>query len=144
MALRKYSLRAARQRPLRVILTFLSIVIGVGAVVAVLLATSTTRAAQREMLRAVSGKADLEIVSDVSGGFEYQLVARVREVPGVAIAAPTVRRLGTLFAGEKKARTQVLGIDPRIDQQIRDYEVTDGRLPDKLNEILLDRSFAKS
>ena len=41
MALGQFSLREVKARPIRVFFTFLSITIGVGAVVAVLLATST-------------------------------------------------------------------------------------------------------
>jgi putative ABC transport system permease protein len=144
VALGKFSLREVRARPTRVLLTFLSISIGVGAVVAVLLATSTSRLAQREMLNAVSGRADLEIVTDAPTGFSYDLVAKTRETAGVQTAVPSLNRVGVLFFGEEKARTQVLGIDPRVDQQVRDYELVDGRLPTKFDEILLDRSFAQS
>lgn len=143
MALATFSLREVKARPVRVFFTFLSIAIGVGAVVAVLLATSTTRQAQRDMLKAISGNADLELVAD-GAGFPYEVVAQVREIAGVETAVPSLNRFAVIFAGDKKARTQVLGIDPRIDQLVRDYEVVAGRLPTKLNEILLDSSFAQS
>lgn len=144
MGLGKFSRREVRARPMRVFLTFASITIGVGAVVSVLLATNTTRQAQAQMLKAVSGKSDLEIVSDASGGFSYELVAQVRETEGVKTAAPSLNRFAVLFAGEEKARTQVLGIDPRIDQQVRDFELVDGKLPTAYDEMLLDSSFAQS
>ncbi len=143
MALGRFSYREFAARPVRALLTFFSIAIGVGAVVAVLLATSTTRRAQRDMLQAVSGKADLEIIAD-GGGFPYKVLAAVRDTPGVVSAVPSVTRFGVIFVGDKKARTQILGIDPRIDQTVRDYEVVSGRLPKSLNEILLDSSFAAS
>lgn len=144
MALARFSLREVLSRPGRVALTFLSIAIGVGAVVAVLLSTSTSRRAQREMLQAVSGKSDLEVVSDSPAGFSYDVVAKVRETPGVKLAAPSLNRIAVLFVGEKRARTQVFGIDPRIDQQVRDYEMVSGRMPEKYDEMLLDNSFAES
>ncbi|MEO8270393.1 MAG: FtsX-like permease family protein, partial [Aureliella sp.] len=144
MSLSKFSLREVRSRPSRVALTILSIAIGVGAVVAVLLATTTSRQAQRDMLAATSGKSDLELVSDAASGFSYDLLHIVRENAGVEVAAPSINRVAVLFAGERKARAQVFGIDPRIDQQVRDYDVVTGRLPQKFNEILLDDSFAQS
>ncbi len=144
MSLAKFSLREARSRPGRIVLTFLSIAIGVGAVVAVLLATTTSRTAQREMLKAVSGKADLELVSDTPNGFPYDVVSMIREASGVKLAAPVLNRVAVLFVGEKRARAQVFGIDPRIDQQVRDYEFVAGRMPEKYDEMLLDDSFAQS
>ncbi len=146
MSLAKFSLREVRARPSRIFLTFFSIAIGVGAVVAVLLATSTSRSAQREMLKAVSGNSDLELISDSAGGFPYSVLATVRETPRVSVAAPAINRVAVLFVGEQKARTQVFGIDPRIDQQVRDYEVVAGRLPDAqtVDEIMVDSSFAAS
>ncbi len=146
MPLAKFSLREAAARPGRVLLTFLSIAIGVGAVVAVLLATATSRSAQRQMLKAVSGKADLEMIADASSGFSYDLVSVVRNTEGVETAAPLLNRIGVLFAGEQRARLQVFGIDPRVDQAVRDYELVEGRLPtvENYEEILLDLSFSKS
>lgn len=144
MSLGKFSLREVRSRPTRVALTFFSIAIGVGAVVAVLLATTTSRKAQREVLAATSGKADLEVVSDATSGFSYDLLNTVRNTEGVELAAPSLNRIAVIFVGERKARTQVFGIDPRIDQQVRDYQLVDGRMPTKLDEVLLDDSFAQS
>ena len=144
MSLTKFSLREASSRPGRMVLTFLSIAIGVGAVVAVLLSTSTSRSAQREMLKAVSGKADLELVSDTPSGFSYDVLSKVRQASGVELAAPVLNRVAVLFVGDKRVRAQVFGIDPRIDQQVRDYEIVAGRLPTKYDEMLLDDSFAQS
>lgn len=144
MSLAKFSRREVSSRPTRALLTFLSIMIGVAAVVSVLLATGTTRQAQSEMLKAVSGRADLEIVADSAQGFSQEVLLKAREVDGIEVAAASLNRFATLFAGEKKARTQVLGIDPRIDQQVRDYEITDGAAPTSYDQLLLDRSFAQS
>jgi ABC-type antimicrobial peptide transport system permease subunit len=144
MSLTRFSLREAQLRPGRIFLTFLSIAIGVGAVVSVLLSTTTSRTAQREMLKAVSGKSDLELASDTPNGFSYDIVGVIRQTPGVELAAPVLNRIAVLFVGEERARAQVFGIDPRVDQLVRDYEVVAGRFPEKYDEILLDRSFADS
>lgn len=140
-----FSLREVYSRPTRAILTFLSIAIGVGAVVAVLLSISTTRQAQRDILRAVSGKADLEIIADGDQGFPYSLLNEIRQTDGVDVAVPSIARFAMLFHGrDTKARAQVLGIDPRIDQHVRDYELTEGQPLKDLTQVLLDASFANS
>ena len=143
MALGQFSIREVVARPLRAVLTVASIAIGVGAVVAVLLSIATTRQAQSDMLRAVSGKADLEIIADGANGFAYSLLSQIRETEGVEVAIPSLQRFAKLFHGEDDARTQVLGIDPRIDQLVRDYEISEGTQLKALNDILLDSSFAK-
>ncbi len=144
MGLGKFSLREVFSRPQRAALTVCSITIGVAAVVSVLIATTTARQAQTEMVKAVSGNAQLEVVSDGPSGFEYSVVKQLQEMEGVQAAAPSITRFGVVFVGEAQARTQVLGIDPRVDQQVRAYEVTDGKHPETLLEIMLDSSFAAS
>lgn len=144
MALGQFSIREVVARPLRAVLTIASISIGVGAVVAVLLSIATTRQAQSDMLRAVSGKADLEIISDSSSGFAYSLLAQIRETEGVDVAIPSLQRFAKLFHDQADARTQVLGIDPRIDQLVRDYEISEGTQLKSLKDIVLDASFATS
>lgn len=148
MTLTKFSWNEVRARPLRILLTFLSIAIGVAAVVAVLLATSTTRAAQRNMLKAISGRADLEILANTPKGFAYDLIQSVRENAQVAVAIPSLHRVATLFASagetETKTRTQVFGIDPRIDQQIRDYSLIQGSVLSSLQHVVVDESLAVS
>jgi putative ABC transport system permease protein len=144
MGLKRFSWREICSRPLRVFLTFLSITIGVGAVLAVLLATATTRQAQRDILNTISGKADIEIVAS-GGGFPYQVLKEVAKDPGVEAAVPGLNRFAVLFTSdERKARTQVLGIDPRIDQTVRDYVLIEGQMPTSLKQIILDKGFAKS
>ncbi|MBX3420931.1 MAG: ABC transporter permease [Pirellulaceae bacterium] len=144
MGLSRFSWREMCSRPLRAFLTFLSITIGVGAVAAVLLATATTRQAQREMLRTVSGKADIEIVAD-GAGFPYETLAAVTKLPQVESAVAGVVRYGVIFTDDdRKARAQILGIDPRIDQTVRDYEVAEGKLPTSLRHLMLDQGFANS
>lgn len=144
MPMGKISLREVFSRPTRALLTFSSIVIGVAAVVSVFLTTSNTRRAQREMLRAVSGKADLEVVANGERGFPYDTLKIARQTEGVNKAAASINRWATIFAGEKRAKARVLGIDPKVDQEVRDYKVVEGRGLESRSEVLVDRSFARS
>ncbi len=142
----RFSVREVQSRPSRAALTFLSIAIGVGAVVAVLLSISTTRQAQRDILRAISGKADLEVVADSEKGFSSQLLQTIRQTPQIDVAVPSIARFATLFRSSKSkgVRVQVLGIDPTVDQRVRDYEIAEGTPIKQRQEMLLDISFARS
>ncbi len=60
------------------------------------------------------------------------------------LAAPAVSRFAVLYAGEKSARARVLCIDPRVDQEVRDYKVVDGKGLEGAGEVLIDSSFARS
>ena len=144
MVLGKISRHEIWARPMRALLTFMSIAIGVAAVVAVLLTTSTTRATQAAAMAAMNGRTDLEISGDGASGFSYDVLAKIRENQAVEAAVPSLTRFAVLFIGERKARTQVLGIDPRVDQEVRQYKVSEGAMPDKLDQIMVDRSFAQS
>ena len=144
MPLGRFSLREVLSRPSRTILTFLSIAIGVAAVVAVLLSISTTHAAQRNVLRMMAGKADLEVVAESSEGFDVRLLKTIRETPGVDLAVPSMKRYAKLIRGEIDAAVQVLGIDPKIDQKVREYDISVGAPLKNAGDALLDASFAKS
>ncbi len=76
--------------------------------------------------------------------FPYSVLSDIRKTEGVEVAVPSLQRFAKLFHGEGDARTQVFGIDPRIDQQVRDYEISDGTPLKTLNDVVLDASFAKS
>lgn len=144
MGLERFSWREISARPLRVFLTFLSITIGVGAVEAVLLATATTRQAQRDIIKTISGKADIEIIASGTG-FPYATLKEVANDPEVESAVPGLKRSASLQTSNgRKADTQVLGIDPRIDQSVRDYKLVEGQMPASLKQVVLDKSFAKS
>jgi putative ABC transport system permease protein len=135
-----------QQRPGRTILTVLSIVIGVTAAVAVGLGTATTRNAYKAMFALVTGKTSLEI--DGKGGgasvFSETLLEKVRAVPGVKVAAPVVDRPGSMSFGDgQRIRLRVLGVDPNIDAEVRDYIVVEGRNIKEGYEIALDEGLAK-
>ena len=83
--------REVRSRPGRAILTLLSIVISVAAVVSVLVATTTTHQATQEMYEAVAGRAALEVVAEGGGIFDDSVVPLLEAVPGVKAAVPTVQ-----------------------------------------------------
>jgi putative ABC transport system permease protein len=145
MSLRRYTYRAMQQRPGRSILTMLSIVIGVTAAVAVGLGTATTRNAYKQMFAMVTGRATLEVDASGGGGFDGDVLSKIDELPEIAAAAPLVDRPTSMSfeGGERRARIEILGIDPVRDSKVRDYDIAAGRQVKDGDELVLDESFAK-
>ncbi len=142
----KFAWREVRQRPGRALLTLLSIVIGVAAVVAVTIASSTTGHAFDEIFKTVAGKAQLEVVGPVGSSFDEKIVAKLRELPDVQLVAPLIKRQTVMYTGGKQYRGIVaLGIDSKVDQEIRDYDITAGKpFSDTVGGVMLDETFAKN
>ena len=115
-----------RQRPGRAGLTLLSIIIGVAAVVAVQLTTSTTHRAYEEMYRRLNGRASLEVVHE--GGTRFQRLSSKgsRIIPGVKAAVPSLQAYAVLLHRSRHIQLRLLGIDPVLDAKVRDYELTEG------------------
>ncbi|WP_254510390.1 ABC transporter permease [Anatilimnocola floriformis] len=156
MSLGKFSSRSLTSRLGRTILTILSIVIGVTAVVSVSLLSETTSKAQKMMFETVTGKATLEVTVPGNAGFEDDIVAKVQQTPGVQYAVPLLQRDAKIISGEKQIKLQALGVDTAraskeqtVDQLVRDYKVTAGRMGElrtdkkKPYELVIDEGFAK-
>ncbi len=143
--------REVGNRPGRAVLTILSIVIGVAAVVSVSMATSTTRSAFKNMFELVAGKASL-IVTSVSGeNFDEAILADINgrpaekdspaldKIAGVVAAVPSMQADAETWvpnsaaAGvpskkekEDKKALRLIGIDPKLDSQVRVYTLMAG------------------
>jgi putative ABC transport system permease protein len=144
----RFAWRELRQRPSRPILTLLSIVIGVGAVVAVTIASGTTHRAFDQIFKTVAGQASLQITTPVGTNFDERIVAKIREVPGVEVVAPLMSRYTKLVVskeGEKDKYFTItaLGVDPAVDREVHDYEITDGKSLSEGAGVLLEANFAK-
>lgn len=107
MPLGKLSRREIQSRPLRSLLTLLSIVIGVSAIVATSLASSSARLAQIAMVSAVTGNASLEIQSVGGASFDGKPLEAVLKIPGVKVASPVMKRLSqmTIIVDEPSAKS---------------------------------------
>lgn len=145
----RFAIRGLRSRPGRALLTLLSIVIGVAAVVSVNVAVSTTRESYKEMFACLTGRASLEVVSSTDQPFpEKEVVAAVEEVKGIAAAVPCCQSATKLLYGEKGEKrivVQVLGIDPTRDRAVRDYDVVEGKYlaEGDVDAAMLEATFAE-
>jgi putative ABC transport system permease protein len=149
MSLKTFSSRSLTSRMGRTVLTIVSIVIGVAAVVSVSVITNTTRAAYKMMFATVTGNATLEVSVPGNTGFEGDVLEKVRSAPGVDMAVPLLERNAAMLVDEKRIKLSVLGIDTKLDPAVRDYKIVEGRMceipssKDKPHEILLDEGFTR-
>jgi putative ABC transport system permease protein len=139
----RLGLREFRQRPGRAILTLLSIVIGVAAVVAVSLSADTTRRAFDDIFHTVAGRADLEVTAPVGATFNASVVDTIRTIPGVAEASPVIERITVIFVGDRNINLTAMGIDPTRDRAVHEYKIVAGKSLGE-TKVVLDASFAKN
>ena len=144
MDLFSITLREIQRRPGRAILTILSIVIGVAAVVSVNLAISDSRRSYGQMFQALAGRAALEIVGEGGGKIQESLASQVAELPGVHAAVPTVQNFTVVRRQGRRYELLAMGIDPKRDAQVRDYKLTEGRFFQDWDEVLLENGFAQA
>lgn len=140
----RLGIREFRQRPGRSILTLLSIVIGVAAVVAVSLAADTTRRAFDDIFTTVAGKADLEVTAPFGTTFDETLAATIRDLPGIAQASPVIERPGIMYVGSEKIQYIFMGVDPERDRKLHDYTIVAGKQLGDGPGVILDSTFAES
>lgn len=144
MVLWKFSLREVLGHPGRAVLTLLSMVIGVAAVVAVSVATSTTRQAYQEMFTTVTGRAALEVVGAGGSSFEEGLLKLVESTPGVKVAAPIVQRPTIMYVEGRRMKLMALGVDPAKDPAVRDYKLQAGQAMTEKGGVQLEAHFAEN
>ncbi|MEI8211443.1 MAG: FtsX-like permease family protein [Planctomycetota bacterium] len=144
----RLSLRELQNRPVRSLLTLLSIIIGAGAIISTSLSTSSARLAQKAMVDAVTGNASLEIQSVGGGSMDAKQVAFLRDVPGIEIISPAIRRYSTMTVMRpshdsatstesnseaenrpQKFRVQLLGVNMLEDQRVRKTRIVAGSDP---------------
>ena len=144
MVYSKIAFREIRKRPGRAILTLLSIVIGVAAVVAVSISSGTASRAFDEIYQTIAGKATLEISPPVGTSFDETITDAVRGIPGVKEVAPIIQRRIIMYVGDHRVQAIAMGIDPVRDHAVHDYEITAGQsLEENPKGVILDVNFAK-
>ena len=139
LASSRIAVRALRVNKLRSTLTMLGIIIGVGAVIAMVAIGSGAQARVAEQLQALG--ANMVFVfpgSTTSGGFrmgagssmtltEEDAWSIQRDVQGVVVAAPTMRGTGQLVWGNLNWSTVIVGVTPEYFDA-RDWPTSSGRV----------------
>ena len=133
-------LRHTSRHKVRTLLTLLGVVAGV----ATFIFAPTLAASIAESLRAaiddVAGKAQIE-VRGPGEGVSARITAKVRAAEGVALAAPLTQS-GAVLPGETEPLA-ILGVDPKIDRQVRTYALIEGRFLDRPGSVLLTGRYAR-
>jgi putative ABC transport system permease protein len=140
----KLGMRDIRQRPGRSLLTLLSVVIAVAGMVAVNFATQSTRRAFEEVYQTVAGRAALEISAPIGDTFDEAILDTVSKVPGVKATAPLMQRITLLYVGKRGIRVTAMGIDPKLDPAVHDYELNAGKSLVDVDGVMLNTELAKN
>jgi putative ABC transport system permease protein len=143
MILWRFTAREIRNRPGRALLTLGSIVIGVSAVVAVTVATSTSRSAYQEMYESLAGRTGLEVVTEAEGLSSETTLPALEKIPGVKAVVPSVQRPTILYHKGARLKLLAMGIDPQRERSVRDYVLREGQFLDQAQGAVLEAGFAR-
>jgi putative ABC transport system permease protein len=107
--------RRLRTHPIQELLAGLGIAIGVALAFAVLVANGSITGSADEIVRAVVGRADLQLQARDTRGFDARVLREVERLPGVRHAAPLVEQRATLLGPDGQRVPVNLGsLDPRL------------------------------
>jgi putative ABC transport system permease protein len=130
--------RALARNKLRSFLTMLGIIIGVGAVIAMVAIGEGAKALVRAQIASLGTNVVVILPGTVTQGgvrtgfggvrtlSDSDAKAIMEEVPSVALASPTLRQVNQIVAGNLNWSTVVQGVAPEF-QQIRDWQAEEGR-----------------
>jgi putative ABC transport system permease protein len=134
----RIALRALARNKLRAFLTMLGIIIGVGAVIAMVAIGEGAKSTIRSQIASLGTNVLVVLPgSNVQGGVragfgnvntlvDADAKAIARELPSVAFASPVMRRQEQIVAGNLNWGALVQGVAPEL-QQIRDWQIESGR-----------------
>ena len=116
-ALRPYALLYIYRRRMRVdgaqeLLAGVGIAVAVALVLAATVAERSIAGSSQQVVRAVVGKASLQLRAPGSGTFDERLLARVEAIPGVKQAAPLLEQTATVSVpGRSRVTVDLAGTD---------------------------------
>jgi putative ABC transport system permease protein len=134
----RIALRALARNKLRAFLTMLGIIIGVGAVIAMVAIGEGAKSTIRAQIASLGTNVLIvlpgsNVQGGVRGGFgnvntllDSDGKAMTRELPSVSFASPVLRRQDQVVAGNLNWGTLVQGVAPEF-QQIREWQIAAGR-----------------
>ncbi len=134
----RIALRALARNKLRAFLTMLGIIIGVGAVIAMVAIGEGAKATIRSQIASLGTNVLVVLPGTLTQGgvrggtggvntlVDGDAKAMMSEIPSVAFASPVLRRPEQIVAGNLNWGTLATGVAPEF-QQIRDWQVAEGR-----------------
>jgi len=107
--------RRLRTHPIQELLAGFGIAIGVALAFAVLVANSSIAGSAETIMRAVIGRADVQLQARSANGFDARVLDEVQRLPGVRQAAPVLEQRATLRGPNGREIAVDLGsLDPRL------------------------------
>jgi putative ABC transport system permease protein len=106
--------RRLRDHAVAELLAGSGVAVGVALVFGVLVANGSILSSVREDARAIGGSAALQFVSRPPASFSQRLAAEVSRQPGVALAAPVLRRTAVIAGPRGRERIQFVGAGPDL------------------------------
>ena len=107
--------RRLRTHPVQELLAGAGIAIGVALAFAVMVANSSVVASADEMVRGVTGTADLQLTARDGRGFDQEVLSDVRRLPGVKRAAPVLERRAVLVGPRgDEVSVNLVSVDPSL------------------------------
>jgi len=115
--------RRLRTHPTQELLAGIGIAVGVALAFAVLVANGSIAGSADNIVRGVTGKADLQLTARDARGFDARLLSAVRQLPGVERAAPLLEQRAILVGPDgQQAPVDLASIDASL-------AALSGRLP---------------
>lgn len=156
---RLLTFRSLKSRPLRMFFSTFGIILGVAAILSIGITNQTAMDAITRLFEDTSGKADLVVVSrdQKEDGFSERILFRVEELPEIVAAVPSIQVQTVLadqasnsdislsFFGTTSGGLTLYGIDPTLDNQVRDYKIVAGEFLSSdlnANEVVLVEDYA--
>ena len=133
-----------RLRPIRTLLTILSIAGGVAAVVAVLQSTAATRSELDSLHQTLASRVAMEIVASDASAFPPEDLPPVAGEPGVQAAIPIFRVFSKMVADGGEARGITMGVDLEQYRAVRDFNFVSGRMCTEKGEVCIEANVAES
>lgn len=151
MPMRFLILRQWRQRPLRIAITIISVVIAVASLLGSSTAQKMVRNAEKTLQDTLEGKPALEVTNVAGGRFDPSLVKDLADDPRVSRITPLAYRtttLRTIVAEDsdervRKATVLILGTDLSKLTSEQRKKLVAGEWPVDNEQLLIDESYAK-
>lgn len=115
-------------RPSRTLLTTLAITLGVALIFGLNGMMPGLSSAFSQMMFAAAGQVDLTVSSASGGTFDPSVAQQVANVPGVAVATPSLARSVAMPPNSPVGTVSLTGIDPRLAPQVHNFNIVDGRM----------------
>lgn len=103
-----------RAHPLQELLAGAGIAVGVALLFAVQISNASLTGSVKELIGAITGRAQYELAARDDQGFDQRLLTAVRDIPGVRAAAPSLERRAMIQGPRGRTSVVLIGTDPSL------------------------------